>query len=172
MASPQQLEKAQLLEDAEIAVLGSILIDPDCLPKLRRLLDPDDFKRPRHGWIYQAMLRIANRGVGGDPQVRSINEITLAYELSLEPVPERQFGSEQQNPKDWPKTMLGLVGGAAYLAYLVAQCPTSIFAEDYARVIRDASGKGPKQATIETERVYQGKGNKKPPRREETGFGF
>ncbi len=51
--------------EAEEAVLGSLLIDPDAVLKVASFLEADDFYREKNGWIHQAVLdlheRIANR---------------------------------------------------------------------------------------------------------------
>jgi len=44
--------------EAEQAVLGSILIDPDAVGDGAELHSPDDFYQVKNGWIYQAILNL------------------------------------------------------------------------------------------------------------------
>ena len=61
---------------AEAAVLGSILIDPACLDDVAELICVEAFGRYENRWIYEALLRISNRGRG-----RSIDAVLLRDEL-------------------------------------------------------------------------------------------
>jgi len=142
--------------EAEESVLGSILLDNDCLKLVRKIILPNSFYRDRHGWLFQAMLGIADRGCNGDPEVRTINQITVAYQLSL-------------NGK------LEACGGAAYLSWLIANTASPFLAADYARVVRDAAelrGQIGRAKKMEDD-AYQGKSTKRqPPRRDKPGIGF
>ena len=55
---PQNLE-------AEEAVLGSLLIDPDAIIRVATFLQPDDFYVQRNGWIYGA-IRDLHEYLAGD----------------------------------------------------------------------------------------------------------
>ena len=44
--------------DAEEAVLGALLIDPDAIIRLATILRPEDFYREKHGWIYDCILAL------------------------------------------------------------------------------------------------------------------
>jgi replicative DNA helicase len=48
--------------EAEEAVLGSVLIDPELLSSLSSIITASDFYELRHGHIWQAMLALYNRG--------------------------------------------------------------------------------------------------------------
>lgn len=61
---------------AEAAVLGSILIDPACLDEVAELICTEAFDRYENRWIYEALLRITNRGHG-----MSIDAVLLRDEL-------------------------------------------------------------------------------------------
>jgi replicative DNA helicase len=61
---------------AEAAVLGSILIDPACFDDVAELICVEAFGRYENRWIYEALLRIFNRGCG-----RSIDAVLLRDEL-------------------------------------------------------------------------------------------
>ena len=95
--------------EAEEAVIGSLLIDPDALLKALPILKPDDFYRERNSFCYQACLRLFQRD-------EAINQVTVTHDLNLQ---ER----------------LDLVGGAAYLSHLVSSVPTSLHVEHYARIV-------------------------------------
>jgi len=95
--------------EAEGAVVGSLLIDPDAILKIVGFLKPEDFWEETHRLIYQACLSLYQRS-------EAINQITVAHEL------ERLNSLEQ-------------IGGAAYLSYLISIVPTSLHVEYYARIV-------------------------------------
>jgi putative DNA primase/helicase len=98
-------------DDAERAVLGSILIDSRAvLPRLDGLR-PDDFATAANAAIYVAALAVAARGQGADL-------ITVQSELE-------HIGR------------LEAAGGAAYLAGLVDRVPDVDNVEAYASIVRD-----------------------------------
>ena len=47
--------------EAEEAVLGSLLIDPDAILRVASFLKGEDFYREKNGWIYQAILDLHER---------------------------------------------------------------------------------------------------------------
>ena len=47
--------------EAEEAVLGSLLMDPEAVGKIASFLKPDDFYRERNGNLYASMLAIYER---------------------------------------------------------------------------------------------------------------
>ena len=95
--------------EAEEAVIGSILIDGECITRLAPILKGSDFYRERNQICYDAALALTNRHT-------AVDQITLAGELDRT---ER----------------LDQVGGMAYLSHLVAITPTSVHAEDYAETV-------------------------------------
>ena len=98
---------------AEEAVLGAVLINPESYFDVASFLQPDDFYIVRNRWIWESFNRLHER--------RSpIDFLTVCSEL------------EQQN-------QLAEVGGAAYLMSLINQTPTSFHAEAYGRIIEDNS---------------------------------
>ena len=99
--------------EAEEAVLGSILIDGECLTRLAPLLKERDFYRERNQICFDAAMALFQRD-------QAVDQVTLAGEL-------------QRTEK------LDLVGGMAYLSHLVSITPTSVHAEDYAQVISRTS---------------------------------
>jgi replicative DNA helicase len=95
--------------EAEEAVLGALLIDPDAIIRLATILRQEDYYREKHSWIYDAVLTLHERR-------EPIDFLTVCDEL------ERR---EQLNQ----------VGGAAFIASLINAVPTSIHAEHYARIV-------------------------------------
>jgi replicative DNA helicase len=100
--------------EAEEAVIASLLVDPEAIFKVAPRLKADDFFREKNAWIYTACRALWDRS-------ESINQITVAHEL------DRQNRLED-------------VGGIAYLSRLVTDLPTSVGVENYAGIVqRDAT---------------------------------
>jgi replicative DNA helicase len=95
--------------EAEEAVLGSLLIDPDAVLKVASFLEDDDFYRERNGWIYRAILDLHERREPAD-------FVTLCDEL------------ERRN-------ILQEVGGAAYITQLVNNVPSAAYVEHYGHIV-------------------------------------
>ncbi|MBN1218724.1 MAG: replicative DNA helicase [Anaerolineae bacterium] len=95
--------------EAEEAVLGSLLIDPDAIIRVATFLAPTDFYVERHSWVYEAIRDLHERREPADL-------VTLTDEL------ER-------------RGQLTEIGGSAYLTSLINATPTSIHVEYYARII-------------------------------------
>lgn len=95
--------------DAERAVLGALLIDPDAVIKIASFLRTEDFYRERHGWIYRALIALHERREPAD-------FVTLVDEL------ERQEQLEE-------------IGGPAYITELINSTPTAIYVDYYARIV-------------------------------------
>ena len=55
--------------EAEQAVLGSILMDPGCMPQVQVYLSADDFYLPQHRAIYTAIATIDASGGKIDPLI-------------------------------------------------------------------------------------------------------
>ncbi len=97
--------------EAEISVLGGMLIDADAVAKAVELVDDGMFYREANRRLYRAMRRLFERGEAIDP-------VTLTEELR---------GSNE----------LDQVGGPAYLAELMAAVATAANIEYHAKIIRD-----------------------------------
>ncbi len=95
--------------EAERAVLGALMIDPDAIIKIANFLRAADFYRERHGWIYDAMLTLNERR-------EPLDFVTLVEEL------ERQSRLEE-------------IGGPTYLSDLISSTPTAIYVDHYARIV-------------------------------------
>ena len=99
--------------EAEEAVIGSLLIDGECITRIVPVLQGGDFYRERNQLCYDAAMALFQRD-------QAIDQTTLAGEL----------GRTEK---------LDSVGGMAYLSHLVAITPTSAHAEDYAGNVQRTS---------------------------------
>ena len=99
--------------EAEEAVLGSVLINPEAYFDVASFLRADDFYIQRHNWIWQSFVRLHEKNA-------PIDFLSVTEELD-------QMGR------------LTDIGGAAYLNTLVANVPTSLHAEYYGRLVEEAS---------------------------------
>lgn len=95
--------------EAEEAVLGSLLIDPDAVLKVASFLQATDFYREKNGWIYRAILDLHERREPAD-------FVTLVDEL------------ERRN-------ILQEVGGAAYITSLINSVPSAVYVEHYGHIV-------------------------------------
>ena len=95
--------------EAEEAVIGSLLVDPEAILKTTVFLKPEAFYREKNQWLYEACLSLYERN-------EAINQITVSQELT------RQGKLED-------------VGGVAYLSHLVSVLPTSVHVEYYAQIV-------------------------------------
>jgi replicative DNA helicase len=95
--------------DAEEAVIGSLLIDGTSIFQIADFLQPSDFYFEQNQWLFEACMALYQRD-------EAINQVTLAQELSR-------------------KGRLEACGGAARLSYLISVCPTSLDIAHYARIV-------------------------------------
>lgn len=97
--------------EAEQAVIGSVLIDPDCLDDLLAILSANDFYVQRHKWVWEAFvnLSVANK---------AIDYLTVSGELT-------RAGKIKE------------IGGDAYLTQIINAVPTSMHADSYAKTVAD-----------------------------------
>jgi len=58
-AAPDKLQPHNI--EAEEAVLGALLIDPDAIIRIATFLQPKDFFLKRHAWIYEAIQTLHER---------------------------------------------------------------------------------------------------------------
>ncbi len=99
--------------EAEEAVLGAILTDPDVYYNVAAFLKDEDFFLLRHRWIWQSIQRIAERS-------DTLDYLTVSQELS-------DLGH------------LDEIGGMAYLMRLINNTPTSVHGEVYGHLVERAS---------------------------------
>lgn len=98
---------------AEEAVIGSILINPEAYYDVAQFLQADDFYIHRHRWIWECFTRLHERRT-------PIDFLTVSEELD-------QMGR------------LAEVGGPAYLSSLVSNVPTSLHAAAYGRIVEETA---------------------------------
>jgi replicative DNA helicase len=99
--------------EAEEAVIGSILINPEAYYDVASFLRADDFYIHRHRWVWETFSRLHEQRV-------PIDFLTVSQEL------------DQQG-------QLAEVGGPAYLTALVNNVPTSLHAEAYGHIIEETA---------------------------------
>jgi len=90
-------------QEAEEAVIGSVLISANMFPLLESILSPDDFYLTRHRHLWQIFMRLSTRS-------EIMDLTTVSEEL-------RQMG------------VLEEIGGYAYLIHLINNTPNSMHAE-------------------------------------------
>lgn len=126
--------------DAEMSVLGALMLGrSDTAERCAEILRDGggDFYREAHGYIYDACLALAGRGVPIDP-------VTLRDELTHRPNPFGIAGGGN---------LLDAAGGMAYLLTLADFMPTASNAEHYAAIVRD---KAIKRRLIEAAAIIAG----------------
>ncbi|MEV0370238.1 replicative DNA helicase [Streptomyces sp. NPDC050636] len=97
--------------DAEQSVLGGMLLSKDAIADVVEVLKGEDFYRPAHELVFQAILDLYAKGEPADP-------ITIAAELTK-------------------RGEIARVGGASYLHTLVQSVPTAANAEYYAEIVHE-----------------------------------
>jgi len=101
---PQNLE-------AEQSVLGALMIDKNAITKVADMLSPEDFYKPAHVKIYDAILSLFNK-------LEPIDIISVTNRLK-----------ESHTFQD--------VGGSTYLTHLIDAVPTSSHVEHYAKIVKE-----------------------------------
>ena len=100
--------------EAEEAVLGSILIDPDAYHEVASIITrPADFYSTRNRWVWEAIRDLSNEGI-------AIDVVTIIDKL-------RQHGH------------LDDAGGESTVISLLNAVPTSINVESYALLVQQAA---------------------------------
>ena len=95
--------------EAEQAVLGALLIDPDAIIKATPIVHAEDFYLEKHPWIFQAISALHERR-------EPIDFLTLVTELE-------RVGKINE------------VGGSAYITGLINATPTAIHIDQYAHIV-------------------------------------
>ena len=96
---------------AEQGVLGGMLLSKDAIADVVEELRGNDFYRPAHELVYEAVLDLYGRGEPADA-------VTVAAELTK-------------------RGEISRVGGAPYLHTLISSVPTAANAGYYARIVRE-----------------------------------
>lgn len=74
--------------EAEEAVLGAILVNPNVVTKVVEFLTPDSFYKPAHKYVYEAMLQLFNENERID--IVSVSDV-LSFNSKLEVIGGRAF---------------------------------------------------------------------------------
>jgi len=99
--------------EAEEAVLGALMIDPEGIFRVLTFLRSEDFYLQKHRWVYEAIIAIYERR---DP----IDFLTLTTEL------------EQQEH-------LEAVGGGVFISQLISAVPSAINIESYGHFVEQTA---------------------------------
>ncbi|WP_407319899.1 replicative DNA helicase [Isoptericola halotolerans] len=97
--------------DAEMSVLGGMLLSKDAIADVVEQIRGNDFYRPVHESIYDAIIDLYGRGEPADA-------ITVVAELTK-------------------RGEIGRIGGASYIHDLMAGVPTAANAGYYARIVQE-----------------------------------
>ncbi len=111
MESGQRLPPQSL--EAEQSVLGSMLIEHQAILKAMEILVPSDFYREQHRTIFEAIIKLSDRG-------EAVDLVTVSEYL-------KQQGQMEA------------VGGMSYLATLSNVVPTAANVEYYAKIVQEKS---------------------------------
>ncbi|HQV63016.1 MAG TPA: replicative DNA helicase, partial [Anaerolineales bacterium] len=99
--------------EAEEAVVGAVLINPEAYYDVAQFLAADDFYIHRNKWIWEAFMRLHEQRI-------PVDLLTLSEELDR-------------------SNLLADVGGSAYITSLINQVPSSLNAESYGRIVEGHS---------------------------------
>ncbi|OGO41967.1 MAG: replicative DNA helicase [Chloroflexi bacterium RBG_16_58_14] len=113
VSTPASSQLVPQSREAEEALLGAVLINPEAYYDVAQFLRGDDFYIHRHRWVWEAFVRL-------NEQRSPIDFLTVSEEL------ERAG-------------QLAEVGGPAYLTALVNNVPTSLHAEAYGHLIEQTA---------------------------------
>ena len=97
--------------DAEASLLGAMLLSRDAIASAVEVVKADDFYKPAHGHVYEAIVSLYGAGEPADP-------VTVAEEL-------RRAG------------VLDAIGGTATLVSLQTATPATSNAGRYARIVEE-----------------------------------
>lgn len=100
-------------EEAELAVLGSILIDPACILDIQAILRSEHFYIKKHSWTYEALVNLHRKD-------EPIDLLTLTTELD-----------QSQH--------LEAVGGALFISQLINAVPSVAHATTYALKVKETA---------------------------------
>lgn len=99
--------------EAEEAVIGAVLINPEVYYDVAQFLSAEDFYIHRHKWIWDAFTRLHEQRI-------PVDMLTVSEELDR-------------------VNQLAEIGGPAYLTSLVNQVPSSLNAESYGHIVEGHS---------------------------------
>lgn len=97
--------------DAERSALGALMLDKNAIVRVADILESTDFYHPAHQKIFENVLELFEKG-------QPIDVLTVTHALK-------------------GKKQLKVLGGADYLAELVASVPSSAHVEHYAQIVKE-----------------------------------
>ena len=97
--------------EAEMSVVGAMLMDQQAIGSVMELLTPDDFYSRQYGLMYESILELEQSGMAVDP-------VTLQEKLKEKNLPPEMYD-------------------ARTLGTLIAQVPTSANVASYARIVAE-----------------------------------
>lgn len=99
--------------EAEQALLGSIIVDPDSFDKIGGMISTEDFYLDEHKHIFSALLKMY-------AQSKTIDVVTLVNALV-------EYGDRDE------------AGGVQYVTLIAESVPSSANIKDYAKIVKDKS---------------------------------
>ncbi len=100
-------------DEAEQAVIGSMLMDREAVVDISDMLSSDDFYNAQYGTLFLAMVELYREG-------KAVDVLTLSERL-------KQKGTPPE------------IGSVSFISNIVANVPTSANARQYAEIVRDNS---------------------------------
>lgn len=113
MADNNQIRVPPHSENAEVSVLGALLLDKDAVIAVAEFLKPDDFYDNRHREIFECALELYEQRV-------PVDVLTVSERLKK-------------------RKSLKMIGGTGYLTDLVNKVPTAAHVEHYGKIVKDAA---------------------------------
>lgn len=102
-------------EDAEISVLGALLLDKDAVIAVAEFLEPEHFYDDRHKIVYECIIELYEDRV-------PVDVMTVSDKLKK-------------------KKALKEVGGVSFLAEMANRVPTAAHVEHYGKIVKDQATK-------------------------------
>ncbi len=99
--------------EAEQSILGGLMLDSEVWDDVASLVDSTDFYRPAHKIIFEAIKALSRKGQNADI-------VVLSNHL-------QQIGSMEA------------IGGTKYLAELIENTSSTVYLENYAKIVREKS---------------------------------
>lgn len=97
--------------EAEIAVLGAMMLSREAISRAQALLEVQSFYDPRHRIIFEALINLNDKGLNGDL-------ISLKEHLKN-------------------RGVLDEIGGVKYLAEISSQTPTAALIDNHCRIVQE-----------------------------------
>ncbi len=113
MADASQIRVPPHSENAEVSVLGALLLDKDAVIAVAAFLKPEDFYDDRHKEIFECAVELYEERV-------PVDVLTVSERLKK-------------------RKSLKTIGGTGYLTDLVNRVPTAAHVEHYGKIVKDAA---------------------------------